>query len=421
MITALSSTGEGIGTLEGRKVFVEGALPLEEVEVSLVQEKKNYAIGKLEKILLPSKLRQKPLCPLFGECGGCQLMHLNDEGQLIVKRQKVIDALERIGGFKGIDIAPCIASPKPLYYRNKIQLPIVWDAKTSKIGLFRKNSHEIIPLEHCFIQDSLGEKIFKNLRPLIDVPAIRYLLIRTTAATNEALVIFVADRAIDPHFGEKIMATTKEIKGVLVNINKRDDNVILGPDFHLLAGRSYLIDTLGSKSFRISAPSFFQVNPGQALQLFETAIQWAEISPSDQVIDAFCGVGTLALFAADKTKKVIGIECVSHAIEDAKENARLNQSMDCQFFVGKAEEVISTLPFADVLFLNPPRKGCEPTLLHQIEKQKPRTIIYISCDPATLARDLKILAGVGYNIDGVQPFDMFPQTTHIETLVKVRL
>ncbi len=421
-ITSLGASGEGVGSLEGLKVFVEGALPDETVEVELHTIKKNYALGTLEKILHTSSERETPPCPLFGECGGCQLMHLSNQGQLRAKQQRVIDSLERIGGFRGIEVATCIPSPRFLHYRNKIQLPIVWSAKGKKIGLFRKRSHEIIPIKRCLIQDSLGEMILSHLLPLLKIPALRHLLIRTTVSTNEALVILVTNGTQETSIqslAESILRTVPSVKGVIENINKRRDNVILGTHFRTLCGRSYLEEIVAGKRFRFSAPSFFQINPLQAEQLYQTALRWADIQPSDVVVDAFCGVGALALFAADHSQTVFGIECVPHAIEDAKENARMN-GKQCTFLCGSAETLLPTLPHAQTVFLNPPRSGCEDSLLHYLGKHPSSTLIYISCDPATLARDLKLLSSYGYQIESVQPFDMFPQTMHVETLVKCR-
>lgn len=421
-ITSLGSSGEGVGSIDGMKVFIEGALPEEEVEVELTQIKRKYAIGSLKQILVPSPDRRHPPCPLFGTCGGCQIMHLNDDAQLVAKYQKVVDALERIGGFKGISVNPCIPSPQTLHYRNKIQLPVIWDKEKKIIGLYRKNSHEIIPLDRCLIQGSLGEEIFLLLKDLISVPSIRYLLIRTTHVTQEALVIFVTDGKHSKDLADladTLINSHPSIKGVVENINPHDDNVILSSHFRLLAGQAYIQDRVGSKQFRFSASSFFQVNPLQAEALYRTAIEWANIHSSHVVMDAFCGVGALTLFAADFAKMSIGIECVPHAIEDARENARANLISNCTFYCGKAEVVMTSLPCPDIVFLNPPRKGCEPELLHFLGSNRPSALLYISCDPATLARDLKILTSHGFNIDQVQPFDMFPQTMHVETLVKL--
>lgn len=424
-ITSLGASGEGIGsTTEGLKVFVEGVLPDEEVEVFIHTQKKTYAIANLVNVITASSERISPSCPFFGHCGGCQLMHLSYPSQLEAKRKRVEEALKRIGGFKECTVPPCLPSPNPLHYRNKIQLPLVWDGNKKTIGLFRKNSHEIIPIDRCQIQDTFGDQVLSFLTPQLNFPSIRYLLIRTSFSSREALVIFVTDGTQSKQlkvFAQQIVRTYPSIIGVVENINRRIDNVILGEKFTLLAGRDYLEESLGEKRLRFSSASFFQVNPPQAKQLYQTAIAWANIQGHETVIDAYCGVGALALFAADKTPHIYGIECVPGAIEQAKKNAQLNQHVSCQFHLGQAEKILPKLPAADVVFLNPPRKGCDRTLLHYLGNKQPNKILYISCDPSTLARDLNLLSSFGYRLVKVQPFDMFPQTMHVETLVLMEL
>jgi len=423
-ITSLSSTGEGIGAIDGYKYFVDGALPGELVNVVILAKKKNYAKAKLQSIITSSADRVVPICPLFGECGGCQIMHLSYLAQLQVKQRRVVDALERIAHIEA-PVAPCIASPSPLAYRNKIQLPISFEEGKRKMGLYKKASHEIIPIEKCFIQCSQGEEIFESLSPLLTLPSLRSLCIKNAVTTQESLVILVTDGSCPEKtalLAEKI-ALTPHIKGVVENVNLRDDNVLFSPHFRTLRGRPYIYEKLNlgthSKIFRISAPSFFQVNSWQAMNLISYVIKVADIKKGDTVLDAFCGVGTFSLFAADHAKSVIGIEVAPQAIADARENARLNEKVNTSFFVGKAEDLIPTLADFDIVLLNPPRKGCEPRLISELSRKKPKTIIYISCDPATVARDLSSLHLAGYKIECVQPFDMFPQTMHVETVVKL--
>ena len=420
-IDSLSSTGEGVGTLDGLKVFVDGALPGETATIQIFASKKTYAKAELVEILTPSDDRTEPVCPLFGTCGGCQIMHLQYPAQLLVKKQRVADALRRIGGFQDLNILPCLPSPSSLGYRNKIQLPIVWDHGKKTIGLYRKQSHEIIPLKKCFIQCPQGEEIRSLISEKLNIPAVRYALIRNAVFQDEALVIFVTTGQFSKElkaFAQELMESNSLVKGVVENLNPRHDNIILGPTFRLLSGRPYIYEKLLNKTFKISPSAFFQVNPAQSENLYTKALELAELGSHETVLDAYCGVGALALFASDTAHRVFGTECVSSAVADAIENARLNGKEECQFLCGQAEELIHRLPSMDTVFLNPPRKGCDPTLLQALIKKKPLKIVYISCDPATLARDLAVLRS-HYQIDAVQPIDMFPQTMHVETVVRL--
>ena len=420
-IDSLSSTGEGVGTIDGMKVFVEGALPGETVSIHITENKKTYAKAELVEIVTPSFDRTEPVCPLFGTCGGCQIMHLQYPAQLLFKKQRVSDALKRIGGFQDLNILPCLPSPSSLGYRNKIQLPIVWDHGKKTIGLYRKQSHEIIPLKKCFIQCPQGEEIRSLISEKLNIAAVRYTLIRNAVFQDEALVIFVTTGHFSKElktFAEELMESNSLIKGVVENLNPRNNNVILGPTFRLLAGRPYIYEKLLNKTFKISPSAFFQVNPAQSENLYSKALELAAIEPHEAVLDAYCGVGALALFASDTARRVFGTECVSSAVADAIENARLNHCQACSFLCGPAEELIHQLPMMNTVFLNPPRKGCDPKLIQALLKKKPLKIVYISCDPATLARDLAALHPL-YRIDIVQPIDMFPQTMHVETVVRL--
>lgn len=411
LITSLGSNGEGIGSYEGLKIFVEGALPGERALVTIKEQKSNYAIGSLKYLNTQAPNRVQPLCPLFGSCGGCHIMHLAYDEQLNIKRTRVLESLKRIGHLD-VAVERCIPSPSPLAYRNKIQLPVLFDNKGLKVGLYRRNTHEIIPISKCFIQCEAGEKILHEILPHLQDPSIRYILIRNALHTNEALIILVTtgQGKIKP-FPHPI-----EVKGVVENRNPSDHNTILSNKWKTVSGRPYIYEELLGKRFKISAGSFFQVNTLQAENLYKMALLEATIQPTDTVIDAYCGVGTLSLFASDFAKKVIGIEEFAEATQNATENALINNVENCTFYAGKTEKVLETLPTPDVIFLNPPRKGCERKVL---ENQRASRIVYVSCDPATLARDLAILVQSGYKIEKVQPFDMFPQTMHVETLVKL--
>lgn len=405
-VERLGIYGEGIGARNGKTLFIDGALPGEEVFVSVYEVKKTYERAKVLKWLKTSPHRVAPPCPVFGRCGGCQLQHLDYPQQLEAKRQRVIDALERIGGIRNPDVLPCQPSPNPYHYRNKIQLPV----QDSKIGLYAWNSHELIEIDQCLIHCPLGEKVFHLLKRHVR-PPIKYVLIKTAIQTNEVLIVFVTQQEDDlsfilPHLN------LPEIRGIVQNINPNPGNTVLGPQSKTLQGNSSIEDQICGLRFKVSPASFFQVNPPQAENLYQKALEYACLTGTETVLDAYCGVGTLSLLLAQKAKKVIGIEVVPQAIEDAQANASLNNISNVLFICSKAEDV--QLPPIDVALLNPPRKGCDPDFLRRLVDLKPHRIIYISCDPATLARDLKLLQASGYAFASATPFDMFPQTTHVE-------
>jgi 23S rRNA (uracil1939-C5)-methyltransferase len=369
------------------------------------------------KTLVVSPDRVEPICPLFGRCGGCQIMHLKYEKQLEAKQQRVIDALERIGGFSDLKVNPCLPSPLPLYYRNKIQLPV---SGVGHLGLYARNSHDIVEIEKCYIHCDLGEDVFQVIRKL-DLVRYKHVLIKTAVKTGQVLVVLVSDDKIDESIGKKLIDACPEIKGVVHNLNRGPGNAVLSSDFRTIAGHGWIEEELHGLKFKISPASFFQVNPAQAEHLYDKVVEFAQLSGDETVLDAYCGVGTLALILSSRAKQVIGIESVKVAIIDANENAKLNQITNVDFKCGPAEDLIGTLKSLDVAILNPPRKGCESSFLDKLTLLKPKTIVYVSCDPATLARDLAILASKGYSIEAVQPFDMFPQTSHVECAVRLSL
>lgn len=408
-IFGFGQDGEGVGEINGKRVFVHGALPGEIVEVCLTEEKKTYAKGVATKLILKSKDRVEPICPVFGECGGCQLMHLRYDAQLQMKRQKVVDALLRIGTIEA-KVDRCVPSPQEFCYRNKIQLPVT---KEGKAGLYRRKSHEIIPIDRCYIHSALGECVFDKLKGRLS-GELRHVLIRSAVNTKQALVVFVTRD--QPSKALKALAKElvgDEIKGVLVCINRGKGNRVLGGSFTLLAGKETIQEDLLSLRMKVSPASFFQVNPLQAKQLYAKVIELLNLQGKEVVLDAFCGVGTLSLLLAQKARRVLGIECVKEAVDDARENALQNGIENVEFLCGRVEEM--ELEAVDIAVLNPPRKGCERSVL---EAMRAKTLIYVSCNPATLARDLKILLELRYQVDRVCPFDMFPQTAHVETVVR---
>lgn len=356
IIEDLTSTGEGVGTIEGKKVFVDGALPGETVEIEVLEDRKRFSKAKLLRIVKPSKHRVDPICPLFGTCGGCQIMHLEYPEQLNWKRKRVADALRRIGSLD-VEVAECTPSPDQLGYRNKIHL--------HQGGLHKRHTHDIVSVDKCYILNPLGNKSLPQ-------------------TANEAII-----RTAN---GE-----------VLVELDGKSN-------------RPYIIEHLGHLRFKIGPRDFFQVNSKQALQLYQKAVQCAQ---PGRVLDAYCGVGCLSLFASKQAKEVLGIEIEKSAVESAEENAKLNGITNVTFKCGKVEKLLPKLGSFDTIFLNPPRAGVEPEVISSLLKHPPKRLIYISCDPATLARDLKLLK-TKFIIEEVVPFDMFPQTIHVETLINLR-
>ncbi len=423
-IKRLGIHGEGIGDFNGFTVFADGALPGETVTITIDEVRKNFARGRVHSYQKTSANRVAAPCPVFGRCGGCQIMHLAYPRQLETKRQRVIDALERIGKLFEVPVGSCIPSPDPFAYRNKIQLPVVMD-DTLRMGLYAFNSHDLVEIEKCYIHCSLGEKAFVAVKQILKAApdtSLRHVLIKTAVQTHQVLVILVTQgegSPLLPSIAEKIMESLPEIKGVVQNINTSSGNAILGKTFRTLAGHSSIVDKICGMHFKVSPASFFQVNPPQAENLYQKALKFCDLKGDETVLDAYCGVGTFSLILAPHTRKVIGVECVADAIADARDNAKQNKISNAAFTCSQAEDFIGTLEAIDVAVLNPPRKGCAPQFLEKLVLLKPSRIVYISCDPATLARDLAILKERGYSIDEVQPFDMFPQTVHVEAIAKL--
>jgi len=422
VVERLGLYGEGVGRLDGLTIFVDGALPQEVVEAEIYEQKKHFARARTLQLLKESPHRIQPLCPLFGRCGGCQLMHLHYEQQLEAKRTRIVDALERIAKLDVV-VDPCLPSPKPFAYRNKIQLPL---SSRRRLGLYAFNTHELVEIDNCPIHCDLGEKVMQQIQQLLlNYPEeldMRHLLIKTAVHTGQVLVILVtqSDRPLT-RLAEQIITSLPQVKGVVQNINSSNGNTILSRDYRLLAGQGWIEERLNDLLFKVSPASFFQVNPLQAEQLYKQVVELSNLTGKERILDAYCGVGTLALIFAKNANEVIGIDVVADAIVDARENAKRNQLYNARFIVGLAEEQIAALEAIDVAILNPPRKGCAALLLDQLVEKKPKRIIYISCDPATLARDLNLLHHKGYQIESVQPIDMFPQTMHVECIVSLKI
>ena len=435
-IAALGSSGEGIGRIEGYTVFVEGALPGETCLVLIVKTRKNFGYGKLMEILVPSPDRRAPYCPVAKQCGGCQLQHLSYEAQLAYKTKEVQDDLERIGGIKDITVKPAIGMDEPWRYRNKAQFPVGQGKDGCAIGFYAKRSHRIIDTEQCFLQNERNDAIVALVRdflnefriPLYDEEThkglVRHILTRIGRNSGEVMVCIVLNGNRLPH-SEVLVERLQKIEGmvsIVLNVNKEKTNVILGRKIITLWGKDTITDSLDGIAFEISPLSFYQVNPVQTEVLYRKAVELADLKGNETVLDLYCGIGTISLFFARKAKQVFGVEIVPEAIADAKKNAARNGITNATFAVGAAEEVIPRLYreegiTADVVVVDPPRKGCDARLLETILQIAPEKVVYVSCNPATLARDLAVLREGGYYAYEVQPVDQFPHTNHIETVV----
>ena len=442
-IQDLDAQGKGIGRYENFAVFVPGALPEETVRVRIVQVRSHCAYGKLLEVLKPSADRIEPECPRAGRCGGCQLAHLSYPGQLRYKQKKIQQVLERIGGFEGIEVPPILGMENDDWhgYRNKAQYPVQEIEGRAECGFYAPHSHRLIPTEQCLLQSETVNRLMPAIMQMVRAQGLsiydettqkgllRHILIRCSAATGRASLCLILNGMQLPHRKEWIeFAKAQELAGLSVNYNREKGNVILGKQTETLYGSGYLEDQIGDLRFFISPPSFYQVNPKQTQRLYETALTMAGLTGEEVVVDAYCGIGTISLFLAQKAKKVYGIEIVPEAIEDARSNAAHNGITNAEFFCGKAEEVMPQLLREkglrpQVIVVDPPRSGCEVALLDTILAMVPDRVVYVSCDPATLARDLNYLCHTHpqYRLAAVQGVCMFPQTAHVETVCQLVL
>lgn len=439
VVNALGNEGEGVGhTQDGYTVFVKDALPGDVIRAKLMKCKKQYAFGRLVEILTPSKDRVEAVCEKARVCGGCQIQEIAYEKQLEFKADKVKGNLVRIGGVKNPPMEPIIGMDEPWRYRNKAQFPI-GRTKEGKIvaGFYAGRTHAIVPVpdNDCVLGREVNAKILGkvishmetyDIEPYDEATGtglVRHVLIRCGYATDEIMVCLVVNGTKIPE--EDVLADSlMEIPGmtsIMLNTNMDQTNVILGDQVRTIRGESYITDQIGDVKFCISPLSFYQVNPVQTEKLYRKALEYAGLTGKETVWDVYCGIGTISLFLAQKAKKVYGVEIVPDAIEDAKKNAALNGIHNVKFFVGKAEDVLPKQYekhqiYADVIVVDPPRKGCEQAVLNTIIKIEPKRIVYVSCDSATLARDVKALTENGYVLKSVTPVDQFCHTAHVETV-----
>lgn len=434
--------GEGIAKIDNKyPIFIEGALKGEKVKVRIVKVNKNFAYGKLMEVLEASEERVNPPCAIYKRCGGCKLQHASYKAQLDFKWDRVKDCVSKIGKLDPSIVKYPLGMENPWRYRNKVQLPIGLINGEVKIGFFAPRSHDIIDMESCLIQDEIGDKVVKltrewiekfNIRPYNvdgeydEKGIVRHIMIRRGFTTNEVMVVLVTNGENLPHKEEFVDLMVKNIPGiksVIQNINSKKTNVILGLESKTLWGEDTISDYIGDFRFNISPLSFFQVNPTQTEVLYGKALEYANLTGNEEVFDAYCGTGTITLFLSQKAKKVYGVEIIPQAIDNAWINAKENKVENVEFFVGESEVVIPDLinkgVKADVVVVDPPRKGCDKKLLDAITNIDAKKIVYVSCDPSTLGRDLKVLEENGYKTLEVQPVDMFPNTSHVENVAKL--
>lgn len=447
-ITDIGNDGEGIGKVDGYTLFIKDAVIGDVVKVKIMKAKKNYAYAHLEEVVKPSEYRTTPACHIAKQCGGCQLQFMSYERQLQYKQDKVRNNIVRLGGFPADEIdqimEPIIGMENPFQYRNKAQFPVGND-KNGKIitGFYAGHSHNIIANTDCKIGTAENREILEAVISYMEknhVSAyneetgkglVRHILIRKGFTSGEIMVCIIINRKGKagkiaeylPNQQELVdaLSAIKGMTSISVDINTEKTNVIMGPEVHTIWGQDTISDTLCGLEFNISPLSFYQVNPVQATRLYEQAIEYAQLTGNETVWDLYCGIGTITLAMSQKAKQVYGVEIIPQAIDDAKQNAIRNKISNAEFFVGKAEEVLPQKYkdegiYADVICIDPPRKGCDEQALDTMLKMAPKRIVYVSCDSATLARDLRILCDGGYKLEHVRPCDMFPMSTHVETV-----
>ena len=440
-IEDMSDTGEGIGKTDGFIWFVKDAVIGDMVEARVMKTKKSYGFARLIQVLEPSACRVTPRCPSARQCGGCQLQAMSYEEQLRFKENKVRNNLSRIGGLTEIPMEPIIGMDEPWRYRNKAQFPFGKD-KDGRIitGFYAGRTHAIIEQEDCLLGVEENQPILDCIRGFMEeyhiAPyeeelhkgLIRHVLIRKGFTTGELMVCLVLNGDVKKLKAPKVLVERlvklfpSHMASISCSINREKTNVIMGKEIVNLHGPGYITDYIGNVCYRISPLSFYQVNPVQTQKLYGTALESAGLTGEETVWDLYCGIGTISLFLAQKAKKVYGVEIIPQAIDDAHANAKLNHFENVEFFVGKAEEVLpeqyeKNQVYADTIVVDPPRKGCDSVCLDTIVKMAPEKVVYVSCDSATLARDVKYLGERGYEVKRVKTVDMFPWSGHVETVV----
>ncbi len=463
-IEDIGNDGEGIGHIDGMAVFVKDTVPGDVARIKIIKDKKKYAYGRLMEIIVPSDARVTPICSHARRCGGCSIMQLSYEKQLEWKQNKVANCLKRIGGIENVEelMEPIVGMEEhinsfpAIRYRNKAQFPVGRDKDGNiAIGFYAGRTHSIIDTDVCYLQHPVNDEIIKKFRRFLEEynvepydeehhkGLVRHILTRVGKHTGEVMVCVIingnelvgskmsGDTVKYINIEQELIACMKDIPGIksiVININKEKTNRILGYECRTIWGEDTITDYIGDVRYQISPLSFFQVNPEQTEKLYSKALEYADLHGEETVWDLYCGIGTISLFLAQKAEKVMGVEIVPEAIDDARRNAELNGITNAEFFVGKAEEVLpgeydKNGIYADVIVVDPPRKGCDIVALNTILRMKPKRIVYVSCDPATLARDLKILKEAEdenhqkmYSVEKICAFDQFGHSGHVETV-----
>ena len=434
----LSFEGKGVVKLSYGTVFVDGLFPGEEAEIEIQFKRAGSYFGKVHRLIKKREDRIQPLCGVCTACGGCQFQQYSYDAQLKYKSKKVKEAFRRHN--IDIEVQDTLGMEYPYEYRNKIQVPVGRDPHGHIVtGFYRSGTHKIIPIEKCYIESPKASKIIETFKKLIKdfhyepynedtgYGLFRHILIRTSYHYEDVMVTLVTTKDEFKgrnNFVKAFIAKCPEIKCLVQNINPRDTNVILGEKERVLYGSGHIKDSILGIDFLISSKSFFQVNPTQVEALYQKAIDFAKITANDVVFDAYCGIGTISLIAAKKAKKVVGVEIVKEAIIDAKKNAKLNKIENAEFICDDAPKAFKQLMDSGIKFttvlVDPPRKGVDEKFIQTLRELKPERVVYVSCEPETLARDISLLKDL-YNIETVQPVDMFPMTFHVETVACLRL
>jgi len=438
-IKRIGINGEGIGYYKRQAVFIPGALVDEEVVAKCTRVAGGYAEAELIRVKKRSKMRRTPACEYFGVCGGCQLQHMQYPEQLKVKRDLIAQALERYTNLdpEELDIRPTIGMENPFGYRNKAQMPVGYDEDGIMVGFYAMNSRELVQIENCPIQyddinlainhavDLLDEYEIFAYAPKTKKGTARHIVARQGRKTGELQVVFVFANEDFKRMGnlaKELMKYVPAVKSVYLSINTEDTHEILGEKLTLIAGQPTISDKLGKLKFNLSPRAFFQLNPEQTVKLYNQVKYAAALTGTEKVVDAYCGVGTIGQWLADAAAEVRGVDITKQAIDDAKANAKLNRLDNVHYAVGKAESVVPKWANEgfkpDVVIVDPPRTGMQKELIEMLKRVQPQTIIYVSCNPSTLAKNLKDLE-IKYRVDYIQPVDMFPQTSHIETIVRL--
>ena len=435
-IVDIGQGGVGIGKYEGFTVFVDGGLVQDKIKVKITKSKKNYAVGDMIEIIEKSPFRVARKCSEnLRQCGGCQIQELDYQKQLDIKTNEVKQVISRIGKLDDVVIHDTLGMEHPFRYRNKAQFPIQKKDNMPVIGFYKKKSHDLISTDDCIIQHEVNDKIIKIIKTYIRAynvsiydekthkGLLRHVVTKVGFTTGEVMIVLVANGKKLPYLKELASVLKENIPGfktLVVNVNTQKTNVILGKENIVAYGDGMIRDYIGELVFEISPLSFFQVNPLQTEVLYNKALEYANLGENDTVFDIYCGIGTISLFLAQKAKKVYGIEIVEDAIKDAKRNAKINNMDNVEFYVGKAEEVVPKMyqegKRANVVVVDPPRKGCDEKVLDTIISMQPDRVVYVSCNPSTLARDLAYLNERGYKCHEIQPVDMFPHSVHVENV-----